>query len=103
MSSPKAPSQQKVLPLVDPDNVREVFAHELSGIQARQDGTCHLTFSVSRPGHQMPGVTQNDPDHQRVVTARLVLPLPAVQQMMESFRQLLLAMKQAEAPPPRTN
>lgn len=103
MSSPKAPSQQKVLPLADPYGVPEVFAHELSGMQARQDGTCHLTFSIIRPKHQMPGVMRNDPDNERVVAARLILPIAAVERMMESFRQLKMAMAQTETPSPRSN
>lgn len=105
MSSPSKPGQQKLLPLTDPNNVQEVFAHECSGVQVRGDGTCHFTFSVFRPGHQMPGVMRNDPDEVRAVSMRLVMPTPAVGGMLKGLQQVQAAMAQHQAAsqPPKAN
>lgn len=56
MSAPKKPvQQQKVLPLLDPNNVPEIFTNELTGIHV-QDGNCHFTLSVVRPASGLLGL-----------------------------------------------
>jgi hypothetical protein len=102
MSSPKAPTQHAVLPLTDPHNVAEAFAHELTGIAVRPDGTCHLTFSTIRPGHHMPtkGFMQDDPDQSRVVSMRLVMPTAALNSIATAIGQVLTGMQTAQLKKP---
>lgn len=104
MSSPQKPGQQ-LLPLKDPHNVLEVFAHELRGVQVRDDGTCHLTWTITRPGHRMPsgGFVRNDPDLDCVVTNRLVIPIAALPQVAETLRQVMLGMAMQKGEPPKAN
>lgn len=92
MASPKAPPQHKVLPLTDPHNIQEVFAHELSGMQVRDDGTCHFTFAVVRPKHSVPGTSASPDDNERVVTLRLVMPSVGTGAMFETLKQVQQAM-----------
>lgn len=92
MSAPNKPSQQKTLPLTDPNNVAEVFTYELSGIQCR-NGTAHLTFSVVRPKHSKAGAHANSSDHERVVTSRLVMPMNVLEALAQASEQVKNAMK----------
>jgi hypothetical protein len=45
----------------------------------------------------MAGAMKDDPDNERVVSVRLVLPMPAIPNMLESFRQMERVMTQAQA------
>lgn len=92
MSAPTKPLQQKTLPLTDPNNVAEVFADELTGIQCR-NGAAHLTFSVFRPKHSKAGAHANSTDHERVVTSRLVIPMNALEALAQANEQVKNAMK----------
>jgi len=87
MASPRAPTQHEVLPLLDPACIQEVFAHELSGLQLRKDGTCHFTFAVIRPKHSVPG-TGVGGDDERVVTVRLVMPQAGAAGVAQALSQL---------------
>lgn len=88
MSAPKKPQQQKTLPLLDPNNVPEIFTNELTGIHV-QDGNCHLTLSVVRPKHADPNINERE----RVVAARVVMPLHIADAMVGMYGQLKTAMK----------
>lgn len=92
MSASKKPAQQKVLPLTDPNNVVEVFADELSGIQCG-NGTAHLTFSVIRPKHSKAGSHANSDDRERVVMARLVVPMQILEAITQAHERLKEAIK----------
>ena len=91
MSAPEKPLQQKVLPLLDPNNVSELFANELTGIHV-QDGNCHFTLSIVRPKHSNP----NTDEHERVITARVVVPLQTADVMVGMYTQLKSAMKMGQ-------
>ncbi len=101
MSKPPKPLQ---LPLLDPHGVIEVFANDLAGVQVRDDGTCHLTFSVIRPGHRMqtPGITRNDLDVDRVVVARIVVPLAVFNAMGNAIQQMQVGMAIPQGSAPQT-
>ena len=86
MSAPKHPLQQQAINLTDPNNVPEMFANSLIGIQVR-DGLCHLTFGIVRPKHSGLGT----PIDEHVVSARLILPL----QILESMAAVASDLKKA--------
>jgi hypothetical protein len=75
MAAPKAPVQGAALMLSDPNNVPDVFANSLAGIQVRDGGLCHLTFGVMRPKHSGTGNAADE----YVVSARLILPFPVLE------------------------
>lgn len=95
MSTPKGPKTPP--PLKDPHEVQERFADDIAGVQMRGDGTWHITFTLSRPNHQMAGLMQNDPDMTRVVTDRLVIPDALVSRFVEIIRQVRAAASQQAA------
>jgi len=89
MAAPKTPVQGKALALSDPNNVPDVFANSLAGIQVRDDGLCHLTFGVMRPRHSGTGNAADE----HVVSARLILPLP----VLEAISSMVADIKRAMA------
>ena len=88
MSAPKAPAQQQVLPLLDPNNVSEMFANELAGIHL-QDGNCHFTLSVVRPKHTNPNANEQE----RVIAARLVVTARTADMLVKAYEQLKSAVR----------
>jgi hypothetical protein len=92
MSTPKSPKTPP--PLFDPHEVQERFADDIAGVQVRGDGTWHFTFTVSRPNHQMPGMTHNDPDRKRIVVDRLILPEPLALRLATIIGQVKSASEQ---------
>jgi hypothetical protein len=89
MSSPKAPSQQQLLALTDPNNVTEAFANTLVGLGIR-DGIAHVTLSVVRPRHNtIGGATQDE----QVMSARVAMPVPTLAALAQAFTQLQTAMR----------
>ena len=95
MSTPKTPNTPP--PLKDPHEVQERFADDIAGVQVRRDGTWHVTFTLSRPNHQMQGLMHNDPDMTRIVVDRLILPEPLVLRFVEIIRQVQAAAAQHAA------
>jgi hypothetical protein len=97
MASPKAPSQQQVLQLTDPNRVQEVFANHLAGIRVTGD-LCHITLSVVRPPHSPPG----GPD-ENVVALRLVTPVAVINAVIGALQQMALAQAQLQQTPNKPN
>lgn len=97
MASPKAPAQQNVLPLTDPNHVQEVFANNVAGIRVSGDHV-HITLSVVRPPHHPVG----GPD-ENVVAVRLVTPVATLNALGATLQQLALAQTQAQQPPRKPN
>jgi hypothetical protein len=64
------PSPSQPPPLIDDPTVREVFADEVAGITVT-NGNINLTFAAVRADH-----SKNPATHHRMVTARLVIPIP---------------------------
>jgi hypothetical protein len=87
MSAPKQPVQQHMVSVSDPNNVPELFANSLIGIQVR-DGLCHLTFGVVRPKHNQIGA----PSEEHVVSGRLILPFQVLDAMTGMVSDLKRAM-----------
>jgi hypothetical protein len=85
MASPKLPEHVTVLPLTDPHDVREVFAHDV--IINVFDDLMHITFVANRPRDFDPvsGTTQNE----RVVTGRTVMSSTHAAAMADCIRNTL--------------
>lgn len=78
---PTIPAQP--LPLVDDPTVREVFADEVVGVTVT-NGNINLTLAAVRTDH-----TKAPATHHRMVTARLLIPIPAGVQMEGMLAQVL--------------
>jgi hypothetical protein len=77
------PTPPQPLPLINDPTVRDVFADELAGITVT-NGNINLTFAAVRADHSKMPAT-----HHRVVTARLVIPIPAGVQVKATLEQIL--------------
>lgn len=88
MASPKSPTQQTLLPLIDPDDVEEVLVTELTGSFVIA-GNLHMEMSIARPHHESttPGVATIK--QKRVVRLRPVMPLAAVPDMINQLQQIM--------------
>jgi hypothetical protein len=76
------PNLPQPVPLIDDPTVREVFADEIAGITVT-NGNINLTFAAVRADHSKVPAT-----HNRVVTARLVIPIPAGVQLGAMLEQI---------------
>ena len=87
MASPKLPQHVEVLPLADPNDVREAYAQDI--IVNVFGDMMHITFTATRPRDFDPltGKTTNE----RIVTGRTVMSVIAASAMADCIRQTLTA------------
>jgi hypothetical protein len=85
---PPLPTQ---LPILDPDKVAEVYSNDFI-LQVRQSGV-QLTFcSVRAASSDAAGVVSDE----RVVVARLAMPISLLSSMFEVCRQLGIVLQQQQ-------
>jgi len=87
MSGTKLPEHVTVLPMTDPNEVREAFAHDV--VVNVRDDLMHITFTAMRPKDFDP--ISGQMAEERIVTARVVLSTTAATGMAECIRQTLTA------------
>ena len=79
-----------IMPLVDPNEVPEVYADDLAGV-SWTNGSVHFTYNVVRSNHAMPGTMSNDPDMKRIVVSRIVLPGQVLGSLIAALQQVQTA------------
>jgi len=87
MAHPKVTAHATVPPLTDPNDVREVFAHDMI-VNVRND-VMHITFNAVRPTSYNPITGQTA--EEQVVTGRVVMSLTTASAMADCIRQTLTA------------
>jgi hypothetical protein len=87
MASPKLPEHLTLLPLTDPNEVREVLAHDF--IVNVRDDLMHITLTAIRPSDYDPKTGKTT--EQRIVTGRVVMSVTAASAMADCVRQVLTA------------
>ena len=87
MASPKPPEHVTLLPLTDPNEVREVLAHDF--IVNVRDDLMHVTFTAMRPSDFDPRTGKTT--EERIVTGRVVMSATAAGAMADCVRQILTA------------
>ena len=85
------------LPPLDPNDVPEIYADELTGVSIT-NGAVHITYNVVRPSHAMPGAMTNDPDVKRIIVSRIVIPAQVLAPMIGIMQQVQNALQQQQPP-----
>ena len=103
MSDLKKPAGTQLPPAIDPDHIQEVAVNDILGI-AVSDGTCALTLGYRRITERGNG---REPLIERVVRARPVLTLPALNDMINKLMAIKAAIDRhntlGSVPSPKPN